>query len=220
MGEKKFIRVVVWLMLVALVAACAPVRPVSTPREAAQPIATATAALPSTTTQVTPAGEKVIMIKPSTLRQGDQWPTRGGRRFVLVTGPNAWTTLLRQQRGQPGAWPAVDWEHEVVLIALMGGKRTGGYRITIKDVQVKEGEVLVRVEELSPQPGEMVIQVLTSPFHVVTVPRETFPPTPFTLRFVTPTGSWEVQVTDMAGDTTYEARPTSQGLIRPAEGEK
>ncbi len=220
MGEKKFIRVTVWLVIAALVAACAPVRPVATPREAARPLATTTATPPPASPEATSAGEEAIMVKPSTLRQGDQWPTRGGQRFVLITGPNAWATFLRQQRGQPDAWPAVDWEHEVVLVALMGGKRTGGYRITMKDIKVQGGEVLVRVEELSPRPGEMVIQVLTSPFHVVTVPRETFPPTPFTLRFVTPAGSWEVQVTDMAGDTTYEARPTGQGLIRPAEGEK
>lgn len=198
--------VVALLLVVVVAAACAPSPAATTPREAARPPVEVTETAPPAPAGMTPVKEEVMSIRPETLRQGDQWPTRGGKRFLLITGPNAWATFLRRQHGQPDAWPPIDWEHEVVLVALMGGKRTGGYRITIKDVRVRGGQVIVQVEEVSPQPGEMVIQVLTSPFHVVTVPREALPGGTFTLRFVTGKETWEVTVPGMTEDALYEAK--------------
>ncbi len=196
---------VVLLLVGALIAACAPTRVATPPGEAVKPAIGATEVVTPGPAGATPPKEEVMVVKPTTLRQGDQWPTRGGERFLLITGPSAWATFVRQQRGQPDAWPKIDWEHEVVLVALMGGKRTGGYQITIKDVRIRDAQVIVRVEERSPQPGEMVIQVLTSPFHVVTVPREAFPKGAFTLRFMVASGVWEVQVPGLTEDAVYEA---------------
>lgn len=204
-------------LVLAVMAGCAlpPSTPqAAQPREGAQP--TVSEQSPAV---LTPAQETEMRVKPKTLRQGDQWPVRGGQRFLLITGPEAWATFLRQQRSQPDSWPKVDWEREVVLVALMGGKRTGGYRITVEEVRVGDGAVVVRVQEVSPRPDEMVIQVLTSPFHVVTVPRDVFPPPPFTLRFVSPSGVWEVDVPSIEEDGLYEATLQSASPFSRPTGE-
>ncbi len=196
---------------------CVPVTPppaIPHPREVARPITDA-----EQTKVLAPTQEAIVNIELKTLRQGDQWPVRGDRRFLLITGPTAWNAFLRQQRSQPDAWPGVDWKRHVVLVALMGGKRTGGYRITIKKVQVREKTVIVHVEEVHPRPGEMVIQVLTSPFHVVALPRDVLPSPPFTLQFVTSSGVWETEISDLDEDARYEATGKSTKPMLRSNGE-
>ena len=203
--EKKVMLPGIVLAVAALImAACAAVTPAPVPTAAERSLATQTGPAISPEAPVTPI-EEVKMVKPTTLRQGDQWPTRGGQRFFLITGPSSWAKFLRQQRSQADAWPPVDWEREVVIVALMGGKRTGGYQITITGVEVRGAEVIVRVEERVPQPGEMVIQVLTSPYHAVTVPRDALPSGAFTVRFVSPSGVWVAKVSDLGEDAIVEA---------------
>ena len=186
------------LILVAamVLSACAPAVG-QTPR--------ATVPVPREAAAVTTPEGATMTFKPTTLRQGDQWPTRGEPLFALITGPEGWATFLKQHRSSPEQWPAVDWEHNVVLVALMGGKRTGGFGITITDLLRRENVVTVQVQERTPQPGEMVIQVLTSPYHVVTVPREAFPAGEFTLVFQSPSGVWQVKVPSLDQDGVFRA---------------
>jgi hypothetical protein len=160
-----------------------------------------------------------MQVKPKTLRQGDQWPTRGSEAFFLITGPTAWGAFLSRQHSDPAQWPSVDWAHEVAFVALMGGRRTGGYRITVKDVTVQDNLVFVRVQEESPSRDEMVIQVLTSPYDVVTVPREVLPKGAFVLRVLTNRGVWEAKITNIQADTIYSAQQTMALPERPGKGE-
>ncbi len=150
-----------------------------------------------------------------TLKQGHQWPSPEGPLFALVTGPRAWETFLARHRAAAEAWPAVDWDQVVVFVALMGQKRTGGYSITVDRVTVRDGTLLVQVRETAPAPGEMTIQVLTAPYHVVAVPRRALPAAPFTVRVLSAQGVWEIQVPTVEADALYLARPTGPGLERP-----
>ncbi len=157
----------------------------------------------------------MVKIEPKVLRAGDQWPTRGEPLFALITGPHAWERFLKEQHAHTWSWPDINWEQEVLLVALMGAKRTGGYRIALRQVVITDHQVTVQVEERSPQPGEMVIQVLTSPFQIVAIPRDVLPTGTFTLVFSGKKGQkWEVTVENATEDAMYTAQPT---FIQPAK---
>ncbi len=223
-GSLKSMLVVV--VLLSILSACVPITPMTsgdktlrseTPSllESGHESGPSPAAVASSTQPPTPVAtreqekEHVVEMTPTTIRQGDQWPVRGERLLALITGPQSWHTFLKQHHADKLPWPDIDWDRQVVLVALMGAKRTGGYRITLRHVTVRGKEVQVTVEERSPRPGEMVIQVLTSPFHVVTIPRDDLPSGPFTLVFQGEKGQrWQVLVSSLNEDALYIAQPT------------
>ncbi len=153
-----------------------------------------------------PAQEVRVPIK--TLKVGTQWPSERGPLFALITGPEGWRTFLRQHRSQPELWPEIDWNSYVVVVAVMGQKRTGGYRIAVRQVRVRGDVVIARVEEEAPAPGEMVIQVLTTPYYLGLLARDMLPSGPFTVHFLAPSGRWSVQVPSLTSDGVYVATPT------------
>jgi hypothetical protein len=71
-----------------------------------------------------------------------------------------------------------DGEFTYVLLAL-GERRTGGYGIQVLGAEEQYGPsgsfILVRAKEIRPTPGDMVIQVITYPTAVYTLPRTSLP---------------------------------------------
>ena len=51
---------------------------------------------------------------------------------------------------------------------FLGTRSTGGYAVEITGVDRHGADVIVRYRETKPDPGMMVTQVLSSPFHIVT----------------------------------------------------
>ncbi len=202
------------LALVAVIAGCAP----GAPRQEVTPAVTRLIRRPAITPspQVgaeaahvtpTPSEKGVVRVKPNTLRQGDHWPTRPSTAlFALITGPSAWREFLARHHATDMEWPPIDWRKEVVFVALMGGRNTGGYQITVEDVLVQQNLIVVRVRERTPQPGEMVIQVLTSPFHVVTIPRRDLPQKDVTLRVIVGKRVLETHIPDLREDGEYAVK--------------
>jgi hypothetical protein len=70
----------------------------------------------------------------------------------------------------------VDFDSEIILAALQGPKNTGGYAISIMRAFQNGNQVRVEVDVVEPEPGSMTIQVLTSPYHLVTAERSAFDP--------------------------------------------
>jgi hypothetical protein len=71
-----------------------------------------------------------------------------------------------------------DQEFTYVVLAL-GERRTGGYRIEVIDAEQQsthQGEIIVvKAKEIKPEPGQMVIQVITYPIAVYRLPRSELP---------------------------------------------
>lgn len=90
----------------------------------------------------------------------------------VVRDAAAWSALwARITRGQdPSSVPAVDFGREMVLVAAMGRRATGGYTVTIEAVDEAGGEWVARVAEQSPGPRCGTTQAVTSPVDVVVVP--------------------------------------------------
>ncbi|HET7234476.1 MAG TPA: protease complex subunit PrcB family protein [Longimicrobium sp.] len=95
-------------------------------------------------------------------------PTR-----VAVRDAAGWNALwARMTAGhQPTAAPAVDFGREMLLVAGMGRRPTGGHSVTIESVTRAGGELVVRVAEQRPGPRCGVTQALTAPADVVAIPR-------------------------------------------------
>lgn len=55
------------------------------------------------------------------------------------------------------------------VILNMGEKPTGGYSISVADVQETADKVLVTVKESAPAPDQMTISVITNPYVVVKI---------------------------------------------------
>lgn len=105
--------------------------------------------------------------------QHDGSTTPGTR--VLRTA-DEWNAFWRQvQRGQPAS---PDFTRHMVVVISLGEKRTGGFAAEVVGVQHdKNRSVVVQYRELSPQPGMMVTQALTSPWTAVLIPRSSDPVT-------------------------------------------
>jgi hypothetical protein len=75
--------------------------------------------------------------------------------------------------GQSPPTPAVDFDTEHVVTIQMGQKSTGGYGIELADpyAHVGAGEALIRLRWIEPAPGTIVIQMLTSPCLIVSLPK-------------------------------------------------
>ena len=92
----------------------------------------------------------------------------------VVKNADAWEKLWKQHSTAAGSSdkiPTVDFSKEMVVVATMGTKRTGGYTIEIVDVEAKDKTLRISVKKTSPPPDAMTIQALTAPFHFVAVPK-------------------------------------------------
>ncbi len=70
-----------------------------------------------------------------------------------------------------GGATEVDFDDEMVIALFMGQQSTGGYAIEVDEVRVDEQTATVYYRERRPGPDEIVTQALTSPYHLVRLPR-------------------------------------------------
>lgn len=96
-------------------------------------------------------------------------PTR-----VVVRDAEAWSamwTRITADHRPATAAPAVDFGREMLLVAALGRRATGGYSVRIESVSNAGGELVARVAEQRPGPRCGVTQALTAPADVVALPR-------------------------------------------------
>ena len=94
------------------------------------------------------------------------------RRLVIRT-PLEWQAIwseLRREQYPITAPAAVDFSRSMVILAAMGMRSTGGHAICIDGVYSSGGRLFVVVQQISPQSGGLMAQVLTSPVVTVQVP--------------------------------------------------
>lgn len=82
----------------------------------------------------------------------------------------AWQRIWQNERPVPAA-PAVDFSREVVLVAAMGSRSSGGHHIQLQQAAAQSGTVAVRVVETSPGSECFVTAAITEPVDVVKLPR-------------------------------------------------
>lgn len=104
------------------------------------------------------------------------------RLRTVVKDPDRWHELwtrIHARRTPVPPIPTIDFEDEMVVVAAMGRRGTGGYSISIDRVYREDESLVAVVIETAPGPGCMVTQALTAPITIVKLPRSDQP-----LRFV------------------------------------
>jgi len=96
----------------------------------------------------------------------------GKETTVVVRSPLTWAELRPSFPNAPDAVPEIDFDEEMVLVAALGPKPTGGYEVSIESVRpVAEGGLRAHVRVVEPGEGCMVTQARTSPAVAVAVER-------------------------------------------------
>jgi protease stability complex PrcB-like protein len=94
---------------------------------------------------------------------------------VAIRTRDEWAAFWRRHtrsRVDPPSAPPVDFSREMVVGIFMGERGTGGYEVEITKVERDESHLRVSYRATSPDPGAILIQALTQPYHVIKLPRD------------------------------------------------
>jgi hypothetical protein len=103
------------------------------------------------------------------LEKGNQSNVDDARQVTVRTTAE-WNTLWRQHSPDRDQ-PRVDFERDMVVGVFLGSRPTAGFTVEIVSTMVEQGILVVRFRETRPQSDRIVAQVITSPYHLVAVPR-------------------------------------------------
>jgi len=92
-----------------------------------------------------------------------------GRQAVVRTDAE-WSRIWTLHAGERTR-PAVDFTRDIVLALFTGTRPTAGFTAEITGVREDGGTLVVSYKETRPAPGGVAAQLLTSPFHIVAVPK-------------------------------------------------
>ena len=95
----------------------------------------------------------------------------GGRQAVARTDAE-WTRVWTLHAGERTK-PAVDFSKDIVVALFLGSRPTAGFTVEIVGVREEGATLVVSYRETRPTPGSVAAQILTSPFHIVAVPKGT-----------------------------------------------
>ena len=99
-----------------------------------------------------------------------------GPSYRVITDQASLTQVWRRVTGNPNANPPyVDFNRSMVLMASLGQQRNGGYSVRISGISHNANRLRVRVEARGPAASGVYTQALTSPVHLVVVPRMNMP---------------------------------------------
>ena len=103
------------------------------------------------------------------LEKGDQSNVDEARQVAVRTAAE-WKTLWRQHSPDRDQ-PRVDFGRDMVVGVFLGSRTTAGFSVEIVSALVEQGALVVRFRETRPQSDGIVAQVITSPYHLVAIPR-------------------------------------------------
>jgi hypothetical protein len=108
-------------------------------------------------------------VSPRTIDKGDQTNVDDGKQAIARTDAE-WTRLW-QQHAPDRKRPAVDFSRDMVVGVFMGSRNTAGFAVEIAGASEANGALVVRYHEMVPPKGAVTAQVITSPYHLVSVPK-------------------------------------------------
>jgi uncharacterized membrane protein len=110
------------------------------------------------------------MIALETIAKGDSSHVADARRTVART-EDEWQTLWAIHAGPAAAVPEIDFTTAVVAAAFAGEKPSAGHSVEITAADGPGPGVRLIVEERVPSRDTIAAAIITSPFHIVKVPR-------------------------------------------------
>lgn len=150
-----------------------------------------------------------------TVAQGEHSRITEPRRTV-VRDAAAWRALWTAHSGPDIPEPPVDFQSRMVAAVFAGERPTPGYAISITGVRQDGADWVLLVDERRPVEGTLTAQVVTTPFHVVSLQRYEGQ-----IEFA---DARRLGTSRPAGPATpprrrhHEAAPSSTGLTPPVAG--
>lgn len=95
------------------------------------------------------------------------------RRIVVrdqAAWRDIWTSIWRGHSPEPPL-PEIDFGREMVVVAALGERPTGGYSIFIDSASEGPAGVTIRIRSVSPGAGCVTTQALTQPVDIARLPR-------------------------------------------------
>jgi hypothetical protein len=109
-------------------------------------------------------------------------PVNPNRENLVIKDENKWKELwskrsdvVPQGEIQIPENAKVDFSKDMVIAVFMGRKPNGCYGTKITSIIKKSSEIVVHIQETTPDKGMMCIQVITYPSFVVKIPKSELP---------------------------------------------
>ncbi len=99
---------------------------------------------------------------------------RGGQsgieepRQVVVRTASEWEQLWKAH-ALDRPLPPIDFTRSMVIGVFLGYRPTGGYAVEITGIERKDSEAVVTYRERKPQKTDIVTQMITMPYHLVSL---------------------------------------------------
>ncbi len=90
----------------------------------------------------------------------------------VVARTEAELEALWKQHGSGQPTPKIDFRTRMVVGVFAGSRPTAGYGVEIVAVRREGTELVVEYREAKPAPDQMVAQIITAPFHLVSLDRQ------------------------------------------------
>ncbi len=91
-------------------------------------------------------------------------------RLASARTAGEWTKLWAAHDGSRPR-PAVDFTKDVVAAVFLGSRPSAGYGVEIVRARQSGAMLVVSYKETRPAPDGVAAQVLTSPYHIVAIPK-------------------------------------------------
>ena len=114
-----------------------------------------------------PGAAKAVEL--TTVEKGLNSAMEDARQVTALTQAE-WTKIWRMHSFERPA-PNVDFTNAMVVGVFMGSRPSAGFSVEIVGTRTEGGALIVQYRETVPAKGTMAAQVLTSPYHLVSVPR-------------------------------------------------
>jgi hypothetical protein len=104
-----------------------------------------------------------------TIVRDNQSNVEDAKQSVART-PAEWAALWRLHAGEQPA-PKIDFTKRTVIAVFLGTRPSAGYAVEVSSTKPAGKTLIVEWSEHTPKPGNVSAQVLTSPSHLVSIPR-------------------------------------------------
>ena len=91
-------------------------------------------------------------------------------RQVTIRSAAEWKALWNEH-APAEKLPAVDFAKNMVVGVFLGSKPSAGHEVEITGVRTQDNDVIVEYVQKQPGRGTIAAQILTEPFHLVSVPK-------------------------------------------------
>ena len=90
---------------------------------------------------------------------------------IVAKTPVEWAALWRLHAGDQAPPPKVDFTTRMVVAVFLGSRPSAGYAVEVSGTKTAGKTLIVEWSERRPTPGNVSAQVITSPSHLVSIPK-------------------------------------------------